>query len=214
MRLVTKGLIRYHKPLKKIIFWIIVIIIFFFLARNLIQTWHEIPFEKLKFNWGFVVLSLVPIFVNFFYGAYLWQKILSNLGEKILYKYSLAITGISISGKYLPGKVWYAVGRVYFAKKLGVSEEKGFLSMALETGLLLLSSLIIFMFSPLIYNFGSMRNYLFLTITLIVIFIIALHPFFASKILKIISKLLKRPIVELKYSYSSMLFLTLLYGIA
>uniref|UniRef100_A0A7V0Z630 Flippase-like domain-containing protein n=1 Tax=candidate division WOR-3 bacterium TaxID=2052148 RepID=A0A7V0Z630_UNCW3 len=199
---------------KKIIFWIIIVIIFFFLGKNLIQTWQEIPFEKLKFNFLFVIISFIPIFLNFLYGAYLWQKILSNLGEKISFKYSLSITGVSILGKYLPGKIWYAAGRVYFIKKLGVKEEKGFLSMALETGLLLLSSLIIFILSPFIYNFTTLRSYIFLAIILTIIFVIALHPFFADKIIKTICGILRRPFVELRYSYASMLFLTLLYGIA
>ncbi len=209
-----KNLKEYYKKSKNFIFWIIVIIIFIFLGKNLIQTWHEIPFEQLRFSIGFIALSLIPVFVNFLYGAYLWQKILSNLGEKVLYKYSLAITGISILGKYLPGKVWYALGRVYFVKKLGVGEANGFLSMALETGLLLLSSLIVFLLSPLIYNFAAMKHYLFFTIILTIIFIVALHPYFANKILKFISKLLKHPLGEFKYSFSSMLFLTLLYGLA
>jgi hypothetical protein len=209
-----KNFARYYKSLKKIIFWIIIIIIFYFLGKNLVQTWQEIPFEKLKFNFGFVVISFIPIFMNFLYGAYLWQKILSNLGEKISFKHSLSITGISILGKYLPGKVWYAASRVYFIKRLGVKEEKGFLSMALETGLLLLSSLIIFIASPLVYNFTMLKSYVFLAFILTILFVIALHPVFAGKIIKVICVILKRPAVELKYSYSSLLFLTILYGIA
>ncbi len=212
MRLELKGL--NHLLFKKLIFWALVLIIFFFLVRNLAQTWQEIPFDKLKFNLGFVLISFIPIFLNFLYGAYLWQRILVNLGEKIAFNHSLSITGISILGKYLPGKVWYAAGRVYFIKKLGVQEEKGFLSMALETGLLLLSSLIIFIISPLIYDFAILRSYIFLAIILTIIFVIALHPFFAGKIINFVSRMLKRPSVDLKYSYFSMLFLTLLYGIA
>ncbi len=214
MRLEIKCLIRNRNLFKKLIFWIIVIIIFFFLVQNLIQTWQDIPFDKLKFNFGLIILSFIPIFLNFLYGAYLWQRILANLGERISFKHSLSITGISILGKYLPGKVWYAAGRVYFIKKLGVKEEKGFLSMALETGLLLLSSLIIFIISPLIYKFIVLRNYIIFAIVLTIIFVIAVHPYFASKIIKIIYGVLKRPFAELKYSYPSMLFLTLLYGIA
>lgn len=214
MELVKKGRIRDYKSLKKFIFWIIVIIIFFFLVRNLVQTWQDIPFDKLKFNFGFIVISFIPIFLNFFYGAYLWKKILANLGEKISFKHSLSITGISILGKYLPGKVWFAAGRVYFIKKLGVKEEKGFLSIALETGLLLLSSLIIFIISPLIYKFMILRNYIIFAIVLTIIFVIALHPNFARKIIKIICSILKRPFVELQYSYPTMLLLTVLYGIA
>ncbi|MEO0123064.1 MAG: lysylphosphatidylglycerol synthase domain-containing protein [candidate division WOR-3 bacterium] len=204
---------QFSSILKKVIFWIIVLIIFFFLGKNLVQTWQEIPFDKLKFNLGFILISFIPIFLNFLYGAYLWQKILANLGEKISFKYSLSTTGISVLGKYLPGKVWFAAGRVYFIKKLGVKEEKGFLSIALETGLLLLSSLIIFIISPLIYNYAILRNYIFLAIILTILAIIALHPFFAGKIINIICRLLKRPFVDLRYRYFSMLALTLLFGI-
>ncbi|MEO0162145.1 MAG: lysylphosphatidylglycerol synthase domain-containing protein [candidate division WOR-3 bacterium] len=205
---------QFSSILKKIVFWIIILIIFFFLGKNLVQTWQEIPFDKLKINFGFIVISFIPIFLNFLYGAYLWQKILANLGEKISFKHSLSITGISILGKYLPGKVWYAAGRVYFIRKLGVKEEKGFLSMALETGLLLLSSLIIFIISPLIYNFAILRSYIFLAIILTVFFIIVLHPFFAEKVINFLCRIVKRPFVTLKYNYFSMLLLTLLYGIA
>lgn len=193
---------------------IMAVVIFFFLARNLIQSWQEIPFEKIKFNFVFVLLSLMPIFVNFLYGAYLWQKILSNLGEKISFKYSLAITGVSLLGKYLPGKVWYAVGRIYFAKKLGVDEKKGFIGVVLENGFLLLSSLVIFALSPLTHNLSSLQSYLYLSIALAIIFTIALHPFFARRILNAFSKLTKKSNFELDYGFLPMLFLTFCYGIA
>jgi hypothetical protein len=137
---------------------------------------------------------------------------LSCLGENFHFRDSIAITGFTTLGKYLPGKVWFAVGRVYLAKKLGIREEKGFLSVALETSLLLLASLLIFLVSPLAYEFTAMRTYLVLAVILTVLFVIALHPFLANKILKFSSKILKRPAIHVEYNYLQVLLLSIFYA--
>lgn len=51
------------------------------------------------------------LFAGFLANAYAWQKLLKQAGFNTMFKTCVASVGLSIFGKYIPGKVWAILGR-------------------------------------------------------------------------------------------------------
>ena len=68
-----------------------------------------------------------------------------------------AIIAVTQIGKYIPGKVWYGLGRIYLSRKLGLPTEIVTVSLFIEAVILFLSGLLIvaisFLFSIHTFNF-------------------------------------------------------------
>lgn len=67
------------------------------------------------------------------WGAFVWRRLLIDLGaERPRWTPLLFIYGKSWLGRYLPGKVTWIVGKVYFARQLGVPNDKLIVGASLE----------------------------------------------------------------------------------
>jgi uncharacterized membrane protein YbhN (UPF0104 family) len=65
-----------------------------------------------------LIYSLAIIFVGFIFDGVGWSKSLSHFGYETSYKDGVISSGLSVFGKYIPGKVWVILGRAgYVAKK-------------------------------------------------------------------------------------------------
>jgi len=74
------------------------------------------------YNISFLFYSLVFLFVGFMLDAASWTNLLRQWGYSVDNKRGITSSGISIFGKYIPGKVWVIIGRAeYIAKELGYS---------------------------------------------------------------------------------------------
>jgi hypothetical protein len=56
-----------------------------------------------------------------------WHRTLARVGQPVAFTRSLAATGLTVFGKYLPGKVWVLVGRAAYVARPGSG---GFLAVA------------------------------------------------------------------------------------
>ena len=50
------------------------------------------------------------MFLGFFLKAVTWQKVLTTFGYRISLRLALSSIGLSVFGKYIPGKIWAIVG--------------------------------------------------------------------------------------------------------
>ncbi|MDD2198419.1 MAG: lysylphosphatidylglycerol synthase transmembrane domain-containing protein [Bacteroidales bacterium] len=76
-------------------------------------------------NYSLIALSIICVFLGFFMDAFAWQMTLKAYGyKKVNTQQALASMGLSIFGKYIPGKIWLIMGRsAYIAKKHNISEK-------------------------------------------------------------------------------------------
>ncbi|HAN00420.1 MAG TPA: hypothetical protein DCQ26_17635 [Marinilabiliales bacterium] len=84
-------------------------------------------FSELTINWMFLVASVLFLWSGFLLSVYSWKVSLKVHGVIVLFKDALYSHGISVFGKYLPGKVWVILGRA------SIISEKGFPLMKLAT---------------------------------------------------------------------------------
>ena len=186
--------------LKRIAATSIIVVVFFFLIRNLVLNWSKIPFEKLHVDVSLLVLSFCALIVYFIIYSKSWQAIMQALGAPITFPQSTWMIATTQIGKYLPGKVWYIVGRVYVGKKANLEGKKLTISMVLELGLVYITGGIIFAFTTLIA--GEYETiWLIITILLTIAAIIILHPRILGYVSNFFLRIMKKPEIQLTLTY-------------
>ena len=77
------------------------------------------------YNYYYLVLSIVFVLAGFLFDAISWYKILIYKGFKVNILQAVTSMGLSVFGKYIPGKIWIVLGRsAYIAKNNGGSEKE------------------------------------------------------------------------------------------
>ena len=149
-----------------------------FLGRALWDEWPDI----VNYPWQIQPLYLLgAILVLLARGPIItlaWRAILRRMGYPLPLLRSLRIYFYSGLAKYIPGSIWYAVGRVMLAQQAGVPKMVTTVSIALETALITVSSILIgalaFTASPV----GDL-TYVLLVLAGLLVFIIWPTPWFA-----------------------------------
>jgi glycosyltransferase 2 family protein len=111
--------------------------------------------EKLP---GIIISTLIYTILISLVSSMVWKKIITGFGGKISFKESFVILGRSQIAKYIPGNVFQYFGRHLLTKDLGISNGIVINSIFVETALFILSAIIIFITSSLMYGY---KNYLF-----------------------------------------------------
>jgi glycosyltransferase 2 family protein len=69
--------------------------------------------------------SLVLLLAGFLFEPVSWRRMLMDAGMPVSYRDSLVSTGLSVFGKYIPGKVWAVIGRAaYVTLRSGYPEHR------------------------------------------------------------------------------------------
>ncbi|MEO0083366.1 MAG: lysylphosphatidylglycerol synthase domain-containing protein [candidate division WOR-3 bacterium] len=198
--------------IRKIIGILIVLILFYYLGKSLYQNWQVIEAAKLSFNLYYLIISYVFILLNFLLAAYTWQRNLFMLKENISLITAVRINALATLPKYAPGKVWGILGKVYLAKKEGITEQASVISISLETILVLLGGVILFLLtaSPVVKGKISYTYYLFI----IPICLIITYPKILIGITNFFLRIFKRPLITFMPKYLQIIELLTLYTLS
>ncbi len=167
---------------------------------------------------GFIIYGLF-----FFIKTVLWFKILKYLETPVNYPTASKIWFASQIIKYIPGKIWFIVSRVYFAREL-MSRSQILFATFLETILMLISPILVFNLTTgtkILQNLdiSNAANIAILISTLLCL--IGLHPYIIQKILNFFTTLFKSAEILIPFHYKKILKLFafyclnwLIYGLA
>lgn len=147
------------------------------------------------------MLSFGALVIYFAIYSRSWQVIMHDLDAPISFSQAIWMIATTQIGKYLPGKVWYIVGRVYVGKKAQLDGKKLTLSMVLETCLVYITGGIVFSLTTLIAGNYS-TAWLIISIILTTTTIIILHPMILDRITNFVLRFLKKPEVHLSLTYT------------
>ncbi len=184
----------------------IVVLSFYFLITRLIRDWHQIPFNELKFHpIPLVVSYLILLLIHFPLGALGWILILGGLGEKLPFFRALAILTVTQIGKYAPGKVWFTLGRMSFARRDRIPEAKTLTSVVIETGFLLLAAVFLFALAVLFLPRAIIPPVVYYSFLLAPLTLLVVYPPILNRLLPPLLKLFKQPLFTLQLSYPRLL---------
>lgn len=199
-----------QKFLKRILPLLIVITIFFFLTRNLIKNIAEIPLESMHLDFVKLLASYICLTLHFVVYIFSWKAVMKRLNVTVEFLKAFWIIATSQIAKYLPGGVWYAVGRVYLAKKERIADDQTAVSVVLETCLIMISGIVIILILFIIMKPDYRINIGFILILLIAMLLLV-HPKILSLFINIFLRILKKPLIELKITYWQIIKLSIYF---
>ncbi|MGB3340963.1 MAG: lysylphosphatidylglycerol synthase domain-containing protein [bacterium] len=198
------------KFIRKILPVLIIILIFIFLAKNLLVNWGNIPFQNLHFNVFFIGVSFLALIIHFLSYSRSWQEVMRILGSNISFVQSTWMIATTQIAKYLPGRVWYMVGRVYVGKNEKLKGESLAISMVLETCLLLVTSSIIFLICTVLTGNYKINN-IIIAAVLVIIAVIIMHPTILTWMSNLALRILKRPRIKISVRYIQILKMSIYF---
>jgi uncharacterized membrane protein YbhN (UPF0104 family) len=200
----------YLRVLRRLAGTTLVVLIFLFMGKTLYRNWQAVPFANLRFEPWLLMASYVLLLVCFYLGVLGWKLILGKLGSGISFPAATRIYSTSQFGKYMPGKVWFALGRMELARAEGVPEKITGISVVLESAFLSVASIVLFLVCLPFYptHVAALR---YASVVLLPAGLVLLYPPLFNRILNFLLVRFKRQPVKLAMNYLDVLVLLALY---
>ncbi len=176
----------------------------------MVKNWQKIPFDSLHFHSLNLIISYVFLFLNFLIFVEGWRNIMIKFGHSISFKNAFWIISSSQIAKYVPGGIWFALGRVYLGKNRNLKEENVALSVVVETGLTFLVGILLFLLSVSFVSQKIFANFLYV-IPIFFLFLIVLYPPILNRVINFALQILKKPNIKITVSYSQILKLSIYF---
>jgi uncharacterized membrane protein YbhN (UPF0104 family) len=196
----------------RILQWAIVVAIFVFLGKMVWDNWRQVKDASFTFAVFPLLLSTLVFAFSYFIQIWAWYLITLKLKIAISFRETLEGWFYSQLGKYLPGKVWIFLGRIYYYESRGKSKKSVSVALYFEmvtaivaAGLVFLAALIFF---AEIWPCYSWRQSGWLVLLFLLSFI-SLHPRVLQKILNWTLAQFKKEPISLPISYSDILWILL-----
>ncbi|KPK67577.1 hypothetical protein AMJ87_13145 [candidate division WOR_3 bacterium SM23_60] len=196
---------------RNIIAWIVGIAIFVWIGRALYLNWHKIAFEELEFNYVFLILSALFHICGFILMSITWKYTMLFLGQNIGFMHSLEILSLTRLGRYLPGKVWFAMGRAYFAKAKGIPQRTVYVSIVLEVILQFWAAVLLF-FATGAPAFGKGININpYILGAVLIASLVLMHPAVFNRLINVVLRRLKRQTIDFSLTIPRILVLLVMF---
>ncbi|MGA9349175.1 MAG: lysylphosphatidylglycerol synthase transmembrane domain-containing protein [Anaerolineae bacterium] len=183
------GRMRWRRAVKVLL----VGVVLFFLGLSIYRGWHGAsPFQWNVRPWPLVISFTLALAFWFMTGGG-WNLMVRYLGGTLALRKGMKVYFLSNLGWYLPGKVWYAVGRAYLGQQEGVSVGVISTSVLMEMALSLTSSALMATLAlPLVSPLLGAKS-LYLGVAVLVLGLAVLHPALMKPALTLLERLLPGP---------------------
>ncbi len=150
-----------------------------------------------RVNPGYLLLSVVVLELHLFSCGWAWRQVVRLAGFRLSVWKAYAIHFLAQIGKYVPGKVWAAIGKYALSCDSGLTRTQAGHALALETVFIVFGSLITAM--PLVpgaaaaagmEKAGAVR----LAVGAGLLILAALHPSVQARLLRILAGITRRRI--------------------
>ncbi|MBN2537105.1 flippase-like domain-containing protein [candidate division WOR-3 bacterium] len=177
---------------------VIVVAALYFLVSRLVRDWSQIPWSDIRFNYPVLVVSFGVLFLLYLpvFGL-TWTVLLRSLGERLSAFRATAIISVSQMGKYVPGKVWFTLGRAVLARRHGIPESKTVLTAFMEAGFALLAALLLFGVTVILLPRGQVPGYAYWAFVLVPVCLVCLYPPLLRRIVNALLRRLKQPLLDI-----------------
>jgi hypothetical protein len=121
--------------IRRIAQWVVVALIAVGFASAIWKEWPKIQAHQWQITPGYLILGVVLLLARGPLICVAWRAIVRQMGYPLPLATAVRVYFYSGMAKYLPGNLWYAVGRVLLAEAAGVPKMVTSVSIALETAL-------------------------------------------------------------------------------
>ncbi|MEA3449829.1 MAG: lysylphosphatidylglycerol synthase domain-containing protein [Patescibacteria group bacterium] len=181
--------------IQKIIAYIFAVLIFVFIVKIAWGQWNEISNIDFSFNLFYLLLAFVFGFLNLCALAFVWYLLLKRIDSSVKLT-QIRVLDIFIKswlGRYMPGKVWLYLGKIYLGDKVGVNKKTLSFSVFFEGILSVIGHLIMaLIFSLILFkNIFPFQYFLFSTVIIIIFILLILNKNILYFFVELFSKIKK-----------------------
>jgi uncharacterized membrane protein YbhN (UPF0104 family) len=191
---------------KKLLGVAVAAIILFFIIRNLVSGLRELESLDLRVSAWRIAAAFAILAVLFSAYGRIWQYILRRLGYAIGFGRSMRIWFLSQAGRYIPGKVWFALGRIYLCERAGVPRPVAVVATGLELVLVLGSAIVVFGLASALSPGLARQEYMW-GLILVPVIVAGVHP----RVIKAVLAKLKGKPGDFNLAYKDTLKMLALY---
>jgi uncharacterized membrane protein YbhN (UPF0104 family) len=157
---------------------IALLLVLVFLAYGVYRNWNELQEYQWTADYRYLLLAMAVYGLCFAAVLLAWHRIMAGIGAMRNVRVNARIFCYSSLPKRIPGVVWYIAGRAMLYQDEGVAPSVTVLGTILETMLLIVSGLIVYLASLLFgVSAGSKRDFPPAVALLLLIPLLAvLHP--------------------------------------
>ena len=199
-----------QKGYLRILQWTIVIAIFFFLGKMVWNNWSQVRDASFSVEVFPLIVSTLIFVLSYFIQVWAWYLITLRLGVALSPSGTLESWFYSQLGKYLPGKIWLALGRFYFYNSKGKSKKNISVALYVEMVTMITAAGLIFLAVPMFQRemgfFYSWGGYGWV-VPLLFLGLVFLHPRVLEKILNWALIHWKSEPISLSISYAHILWI-------
>jgi len=167
--------------------------VFFFVGLVIWRNWQAIRDAELELRVGLLVLSTLLLGGYFLGRSLLWFYLTRQTGVAIPLEESVAAWFYSQLGKYVPGKVFLYLGRLYYYRRRDRSVAVVSMTFLVETLATLSASVVTVLVALLTLDAGDVATWRPVLVVALVGLAIALSPRFLNATLGLALRLFRRP---------------------
>ena len=190
--------------------WVIAFAILLFLGKMVWENWSQVKEVSFTLRTLPFVLSTLIFAFSYFIQIWAWYLITLKLGIALSPSETLKSWFYSQMGKYLPGKIWVLLGRIYYYESRGKSKKSTSVALYLEMVTVLIAGGIIFLAALFLFRetgpFSSWRQPSW-SIPLLILALSSVHPQILQKIINWALVVFKQEPISLSISYCHILWI-------
>lgn len=209
MNLPESGRRRRHRWLLILIQVVTLLVVVLFFGWSLSRNWEELGAISLQYNGWLLAPAFLLLGIFFVLLILGWLQILRWMGAPLGLISGARIWFLSQLGKYVPGKVLMAVGRIYLAAQEGIAVPIALVSLYLEVVLLSLSGLLLYLVTwP---TWSAAGPYIWFSLMAVPAGLVLLYPPWLERLINWLLRRLRREPIPMRLRYGQMLQLLVFY---
>ena len=165
--------------------------ILFFLGLSLRRDWRGVSDYIWNAQPWLLSLSFIFMLAQWFMTALEWKVIVRSLGGELGLRKGMRIYFLSNLGRYIPGSVWYVLGRAYLGEREEVSAAVVSTSIVMENALATVSGTFLSALASPLFLSQYGRGSLYAGMAIVALGLIFLHPSLMSWLLNLLARLLR-----------------------
>lgn len=114
---------KLYKILRNVAGFVVALVILYFVFNRLAAGWSEVGEQIASADWLQAITGVVIISLSLAISAFVWRRIMKDCyAEKVSWSQAFIIINLANISRYIPGKLWFILGIVYFAKMWKINQ--------------------------------------------------------------------------------------------
>jgi len=190
----------------RLVKFLLIVAVIYFVGKKIVSNWEEISGYDWEINPFLLLLSILLHQIALVIYSKMWSLVIKSFGYNLPLKYAFRISNLVNLGRYIPGKIWSALGAIYLLRPYGIGKGLAFTSWVLTTIFILppafLLGFLALLFYPQTVSYITGLNiwpFIALAITICISIFIIFFPERTTELFNKFLKKIKRPAIDFAF---------------